>query len=532
VSVRSIVDLGKYYPDEARRASITGRIVLRLSIDAAGCERQAEVIRSSGAPELDAAAIQVAEDMRFYPAQQRGKVVASQPSIPIKFELKDPGTAANAAANVAGSAAPQAAPASELQQARHLLAAGDATGARAILDALLAREPDDADALVVRSRVHRQLGQLDRALADATQAVQLRADVPGGYFQMGVVLLDQRKYDESIAQFSHAIALNPRDDWALASRGTAYAWKEDAEHAQADLDAAHALNSSNYVVFHGRATLARQSHDLAAAIANYGAALQIYPQDVWALRHRASARWRLGEDALALEDANALVQQHPKDADSYLTRAYYRAHLDVPGRTADLAAALALEPGLTAALIEQAQLQLDQKDAVGAIRTLTDAINAGSDDSSLRMMRAIAYARNSQSALAQQDIAGARAAARTANDHNSLCWDLARAAVALDDALQECDAALKLDQETGTGHESAYLDSRGLVLYRLKRYDEAIASYDTALAKRPGEASSLYGRGLSRRARGDDQAGDADIRAAIAADHHVVDDILADTHGP
>jgi len=535
VTLRRNVDIRKYYPEEARRAGITGRIVLRLSIDATGCERQAEVMISSGAPELDAAAIQVAEDLRFYPAQQHGKVVASQPNLPVKFELHDPGTTAPPPATTVPP------PAGELQQARRLLSAGDGAGARATLDALLAREPDNAEALILSAAVYRLLGQPDQALADAIHAVHLRADAPGGYFQMGVVLLDQRKYDESIAQLSRAIELNPRDDLALATRGMDYVWKEDTEHAQADLDAAYALNPRNYVVFHARATLARQSGDLATAIAHYSAALQIYPQDVWALRHRASAYWRLGEDSLALADANAVVQQRPKEADGYLTRAYYRGHLDFPGRTADVAAALALEPALTAAVIEQAHLQFDQKDYAGAIRTLTDAINSSSDNAhgddansdngnrdnaALRITRAIAYARSSQSDLVQRDIVAARAAARTAEAHNAMCWELALASVALDDALQECDAAL------ASGQESAYLDSRGLVLYRLRRYDEAIASYDAALAKRAGQATSLYGRGLAKRARGDRQAGEADIHAAINADHHVVDDIPADVSVP
>jgi TonB family protein len=531
VGIRGSVDVSKYYPDETRRAWISGRIMLRLSIDATGCEQQAKVIRSSGAPELDAAAIQVVEHMRFYPAQRSGRFIGSQPALPVNFELHEPGTAASTpsvgtAANAAASAASPTLPQSDLQHMRRLLDAGQVVEARDAADALLAREPDNADALVARANAYRQLGRPDKAFEDSARVLQLRPDAPDGYFQSGLALLEQRKYDESIAQFSRAIELNPRDDWALANRGLDYALKQDVEHAHADLDAAYALNSGNYVVFHGRGVLAQQSQDLGTAITAYSAALQVNPQDVWALRRRAAAHWKLGEDALALVDANAVVQQRPKAADSYLTRAYYRGWQDFSDRTADLATALALEPRSTGALSMQAHLQIDKKDYVGAIRTLTDAINVGSDNMAMRTWRAIAYVRDSKSELGQQDIAAARAAAQTANAHNELCWVLALAAVALDDALQECDAALT------TGQESAYLDSRGLVLYRLRRFEEAIASYDAALAKRPGQANSLYGRGLAKRARGDSQAGDADIQAAISADHHIVDDIPADASPP
>ncbi len=174
----------------------------------------------------------------------------------------------------------------------------------------------------------------------------------------------------------------------------------------------------------------------------------------------------------------------------------------------------------------QAQLQLDKKDYVGAIGTVTDAINAGSDDAALRMRRAIAYVRNSQSDLGQQDIVAARAAAHTPQVHNTLCWMLAIATVALDDALQECDAALT------RGQEPAYLDSRALVLYRMRRYDDAIASYDAALAKRPGQASSLYGRGLAKRARGDNPGATPIYTLRSMPISTSPDDIAADARTP
>jgi len=91
VSIRHVFDVSSFYPDEARRALITGRIILILSIDASGCELQARVSHSSGAPELDAAAIQMVEWMSFFPAQQGGRPIGSQTSLPVKFELHEAG---------------------------------------------------------------------------------------------------------------------------------------------------------------------------------------------------------------------------------------------------------------------------------------------------------------------------------------------------------------------------------------------------------------------------------------------------------
>ena len=91
---------------------------------------------------------------------------------------------------------------------------------------------------------------------------------------------------------------------------------------------------------------------------------------------------------------------------------------------------------------------------------------------------------------------------------NNRCMDRALAGQ-LDGALEDCDEALRL------GRSAAVLDSRGLVFLKMKRLDEAIASYDEALALDPKLADSLYGRGLARAAKGDAAGTAADIQAAL-----------------
>jgi tetratricopeptide (TPR) repeat protein len=65
-----------------------------------------------------------------------------------------------------------------------------------------------------------------------------------------------------------------------------------------------------------------------------------------------------------------------------------------------------------------------------------------------------------------------------------------------------------------------FLDSRGFVLLRMGRYDDAIASYDAALQQQ-SKSASLYGRGIAKRRRGDTRGGDADLKAARDLDTHV-----------
>jgi hypothetical protein len=55
------------------------------------------------------------------------------------------------------------------------------------------------------------------------------------------------------------------------------------------------------------------------------------------------------------------------------------------------------------------------------------------------------------------------------------------------------------------------LDRRGFLYLRLGRLDEAIADCDAALKINPKLAGSIYGRGPSKRKKGDQGGGDADI---------------------
>ena len=76
---------------------------------------------------------------------------------------------------------------------------------------------------------------------------------------------------------------------------------------------------------------------------------------------------------------------------------------------------------------------------------------------------------------------------------------------------EDCDASLKRG-----GRVSTVMDSRGLVLLRLGRIDDAIAQYDKAIEAQPKAAWAFYGRGLAKLKKGQTAEGQADLQAAIA----------------
>jgi TonB family protein len=85
----SDVSLDEVYPPSAQRDEVEGRVVVRVSISATGCMERAEVATSSGAEELDEAALLWAERGSFLPAEKDGKPVSGSFAFAVHFKLPD-----------------------------------------------------------------------------------------------------------------------------------------------------------------------------------------------------------------------------------------------------------------------------------------------------------------------------------------------------------------------------------------------------------------------------------------------------------
>jgi tetratricopeptide (TPR) repeat protein len=79
------------------------------------------------------------------------------------------------------------------------------------------------------------------------------------------------------------------------------------------------------------------------------------------------------------------------------------------------------------------------------------------------------------------------------------------------EALSDCDEALRLDP----GNVDS-LGVRGLVCFKMGRYEKAIADCNQVLSQYPQVPFGLYLRGLAKRMSHDVAGGDADIAAAKA----------------
>ncbi len=80
--------LEREYPALLKDAGIGGVVRVHFYIDESGIVQNKLVDQSSGHPQLDEAALAVAEIMRFSPAQNRDKNVAVWVSLPITFQVR------------------------------------------------------------------------------------------------------------------------------------------------------------------------------------------------------------------------------------------------------------------------------------------------------------------------------------------------------------------------------------------------------------------------------------------------------------
>ncbi len=78
------------YPPAARRAGEEGSVTLKAFITASGRAEQVEVVKSSGYPRLDEAAVkEVQRNWRFVPGKEDGKPAAMWHTFTVTFRLTD-----------------------------------------------------------------------------------------------------------------------------------------------------------------------------------------------------------------------------------------------------------------------------------------------------------------------------------------------------------------------------------------------------------------------------------------------------------
>lgn len=341
--------------------------------------------------------------------------------------------------------------------------------------------------------------------------------------ERALAFINTGESDRGIEVLARAAEAFPDNANIWANLAVQRAWRGELEAARADLERAETLDPAERIGFHARAILAMRAGDWREVVVELSRSLRQAPEDRWVLTQRARAHFRMEAWGPALADARRLRALDPEDLSHTLLEA-----LLLVGSGEGEAGLAVLEslnfappsgtndppPGLEGLLLWGALAEETQRWDTLAVAVERLRALAPDDPRVLWLEFELRLARDEgEAARATADRLLPRITGEAAQ-LNNLCWAFARRGEELALALQACEAAVALEPDS-----APLLDSLGMVLLHLDRLAEAEAAYDRALVLAPLQATSLYGRGLARRARGQVASGDADIARAEALDY-------------
>jgi tetratricopeptide (TPR) repeat protein len=447
-------------------------------------------------------------------ARREGGTITMQTvtrSVAQEFPASEADTVAKGMRDLASNALFVRAPANEAavkadiySGARARMAAGAAADALSELTKAIAANPKQATPLMLRAAYYGYIGDIENAKKDFEQARLLDPDAKGLGGLEGQIAASEGRFADSVAAYTRELAKFQEAGGYLARAHAHYGLREN-EKALADAAEALRLDPSMFDPRKLRVDILRSMGQSDRALAELNEAGVTRPNDanIFVLKGALlAAMSRKSEALVAYDKAVAILPS----AYAYVNRSHVRE--DDAAKLDDLSSALAIEPDYKDALGLRAEIYASQGKLDAALSDANAAI--GNDPiSPFFGTRARVYIKKGQSDLAAQDFAALRkSSANNATALNTLCWSQATTGMFLDAALTDCDAALRLSPD-----HPAYLDSRAFVLLRLGRLDEAIAIYDTVLAKQE-IAASFYGRGIAKLRKGAKDEGAKDLAEA------------------
>ena len=389
----------------------------------------------------------------------------------------------------------------KMRYASALLKAGgreNLTKARELLDGVLTTRPTDGQTLYLMSQTQRQLGDAKGAEDTARRLIEQNGKSPWGYYALAEALEERRQYQAVIDSLAPIVAApSPGFDTTVLLPHLGFAYQEIGEHdkAIATFEAARRKspgdpNLASYLV---EANMAAKKY--AAAIEAAQSALNEHPDDLRLIRLKAQALRRSGKADQGIALLEGALKQHGDDPTAY---------------------------------IALAQLYADAERTPQAVRVLQEGQSKFPSDVSLMFELGSVYDR-------QKKYPDAEAQFKRILNHdpdnapalNYLGYMLAERGVRLDESVNFLKKALQIEPENGS-----YLDSLGWayfkadkldlaednlrkaadqlktnsviqehygeVLFKLGRYDDAIAAWTRALA---GDGSDIDRAGVDKKIR-------------------------------
>ncbi|MDY7226444.1 cytochrome c oxidase assembly factor Coa1 family protein [Hyalangium rubrum] len=142
----------------------------------------------------------------------------------------------------------------QLVHAHGLYKEGRGRDAVTVLNGLLERSPDNAEALYWRAQIRTKLGENEAAREDILRAVALNVDLREAYQLHDFLLARERRWEEIIHAWTQYLERHPEDDVALLERAGTWHHHGDDVRAVEDLKRSCELGNGSACRLHKRQT--------------------------------------------------------------------------------------------------------------------------------------------------------------------------------------------------------------------------------------------------------------------------------------
>jgi tetratricopeptide (TPR) repeat protein len=384
--------------------------------------------------------------------------------------------------------------------------------ALASLDKMIGAGTRNAQSLSLRGTLLEQLDRYDEADIALDAALALDSRNPAAISGKARLLLRKGRSEDALILLDRLVLLMPDSPASYEQRAEARANSGQYDGALADLAIVLEKQPDNQQARIGRVRIFNSLGERDKALAETDAFVKLLPDSAGAHSLRGNVLAWLGRGPEASQELARSLAIAPS-ADAYIIRLTFDLSGDDKARLADMLASIRLAPERSLPSRPLAKVVADAE-ALAQLTAAYDAAIAKDREKAEELGEArdsvFAAAGHPEALLARYD----RAVASKPEDpvvRNTACWFRATHKLQLDKALADCDAAIRIR------HDAAFLDSRGLVQLQRGEYAKAIADYDAALALRPLQAGSLFGRGVAKARAGDPKGSAADLAAARKA---------------
>jgi len=163
-----------------------------------------------------------------------------------------------------------------------------------------------------RAYQYHLMGHYDESIADCTEAIRLNPQDASAYNNRGLSYhYGKADYNRAIADYTEAIRLNPQDASAYNNRGFSYNSKKDYKRAIADCTEAIRLNPQFPIAYGIRGLAYNNKGDYDRAIADFNEGIRLDPQRASAYVLRGIAYVNKNDYDRAIADYNRALEIDP-----------------------------------------------------------------------------------------------------------------------------------------------------------------------------------------------------------------------------